>query len=103
MGADIGKPPGSATAVKSSMEIFVPLKGVLNIASEIDRLNKDKTKIDAALIALGKKLFNDDFLQKAPQGIIEKEKAKYEEFVTMRDKITDSIKMLGEAEVKDGS
>ncbi len=103
IGGDIRKPEGSATSLKSSMEIFVPLKGVLNIAGEIDRLKKDNAKLDTNLVSIGKKLFNDDFLQKAPQEIIEKEKAKYEELITMRDKITESIKMLREAEVKNGS
>ncbi len=103
IGMDIVKPEGSATSIKSSMEIFVPLKGVLNIAVEIDRLNKDKAKSDISLVSIGKKLFNDDFLQKAPREIIDKEKAKYEELITMRDKITESIRILREAEVKNGT
>jgi valyl-tRNA synthetase len=100
VGPDIRKPDGSATTIKGSMEIYVSLKGVLNIASEIDRLKKEKAKVDTALVALNRKLFNEDFLQKAPKDIIEKEKAKHEELIRMRDKITDSIKLLKEAEVK---
>ena len=100
IGMDIKKPTGCATSIKSSMEIFIPLKGILNIASETDRLKKDKAKVDTSLVNLGKKLFNDDFLQKAPKEIIEKEKAKYDELMIMRDKITEGINMLKEAEVK---
>jgi valyl-tRNA synthetase len=100
VGPDIRKPDGAATAIKGSMEIYVNLKGVLNIASEIDRLKKEKAKVDTALVALNRKLFNEDFLQKAPKDIIEKEKAKHEESMSIRDKITDSIKLLKEAEVK---
>ena len=48
---------------------------------------------------LNSKLFNEDFLRKAPKEIIKKEKAKHEEVSRMRDKITDSINMLKEAEV----
>jgi valyl-tRNA synthetase len=99
VGMDVTKPDGSATCVKSSMEIFVPLKGVLNIAAEIDRLKKEKAKVDTSLVALNRKLFNDDFLRKAPKDIIVKEKAKYEELTTMRDRITESIRLLKEAEV----
>ncbi|MBS1232870.1 MAG: valS, partial [Nitrospirae bacterium] len=100
VGADIRKPDGSATVIKGSFEIYVNLQGVLNIASEIDRLKREKAKVDTTLVALNRKLFNEDFLQKAPKDIIEKEKAKHEELMKMRDKITDSIKMLKEAEVK---
>jgi valyl-tRNA synthetase len=98
-GMDIDKPEGSATSVKGSMEIFVPLKGLLNIAAELDRLMKDMAKVKLSIASLNKKLFNDDFLQKAPIEIIEKEKAKYEELIHMKDRITESIKMLKEAEV----
>jgi valyl-tRNA synthetase len=101
IGPDIQKPSGSATSVKGSMEIYVPLKGVLNITAELDRLSKDKTKIEASIASLNKKLFNDDFLQKAPKEIIEKEKTKYEELIHMNERITESIKILKEAEVKD--
>jgi valyl-tRNA synthetase len=100
-GMDIEKPEGSATAVKGSMEIFVPLKGLLNIAAELDRLMKDMAKVELSIASLNKKLFNDDFLEKAPKEIIEKEKAKYEELIHMKDRITESIKMLKEAEVND--
>ncbi len=99
VGPGINKPDCSATIIKGSMEIYVSLKGVLNIAAEIDRLKKEKTKVDKDLVMLNSKLFNEDFLRKAPKEIIEKEKAKHEEVSRMRDKITDSINMLKEAEV----
>ncbi len=99
-GLDIRKPEGSATSIKSSMEIYVPLKGVLNIAAELDRLKKEIGKVDTAIVSLSRKLFNDDFLQKAPKEVIGKEKAKYEELVGMKERIRESIKMLKEAEVK---
>jgi valyl-tRNA synthetase len=98
VGPDISKPACSATAIKGSMEIYVSLKGVLNIAAEIDRLKKERAKVDKDLVTLNRKLFNEDFLQRAPRDIIEKEKAKHEELVRVKDKITDSINMLKEAE-----
>ena len=98
VGPEISKPNCSATAIKGPMEIYVSLKGVLNIAAEIDRLKKEKAKIDKDLVALNRKLFNEDFLGKAPKEIIDKEKGKHEELTMMRDKITDSINILKEAE-----
>lgn len=98
IGPDIRKPDCSATAIKGPIEIYVSLKGVLNIAAEIDRLKKEKAKIDKDLVALNRKLFNEDFLGKAPKEIIEKEKAKHEELTMMRDKVTESINILKEAE-----
>jgi len=100
IGMDIGKPEGSATSVKSSMEIYVPLKGVLNIAVEVERLTKDEAKLNESIASLNNKLLNEDFLQRAPREIVQKEKVKYEELIHMKERIVKSIKMLKEVEVK---
>jgi valyl-tRNA synthetase len=102
VGMDIGKPEYSATAVKRTMEIYVPLKGILNINAEVDRLNKDAAKIDESISFLNKKLLNEDFLQRAPAEIVEKEKDKYEKFIRMKERILESISMLKDAEGSNG-
>ncbi len=98
LGMDIGKPECSATSVRRSMEIYVPLKGILNINAEVDRLNKDVAKIEESISFLNKKLVNEDFLQRAPSEIVEKEKSKYEKFILMKERILESIIMLKDAE-----
>jgi valyl-tRNA synthetase len=100
MGMTVEKPEGSATAVKSSMEIYVPLKGVLNIKSEINRLKKDVAELEESIAFLNKKLLNEEFLQKAPAEVVKKEKAKYEKLISMKERIAGSIKMLKEVEVR---
>jgi valyl-tRNA synthetase len=102
IGMHIDKPECSATAVKRSMEIYVPLKGILNINAELDRLNKDTAKIEESIVFLNKKLLNEDFLKRAPAEIVEKEKAKYEKFISMKERILESIKMLKDAEEGNG-
>ncbi len=100
IGMNVEKPECTATSVKSSMEIYVSLKGVLNIAAEVDRLKKDKAKVEKSIASLNKKLFNEDFLQRAPGEIVDKEKAKYKELIIIKERIVESIKMLKEAEVR---
>ncbi len=100
IGINVEKPECSATSVKSSMEIYVPLKGVLNIAAEIDRPEKEEAKVEGSIASLNKKLFNEDFLQRAPREIVDKEKAKYEELIIIKRRITESIKMLKDVEVR---
>jgi len=102
IGMLIDKPECSATAVKRSMEIYIPLKGILNIHAELDRLNKDIGKVDESVLFLNKKLLNEDFLQRAPAEIVEKEKARYEKFMSMKEKILESIKILKDAEEGNG-
>ena len=57
-------------------------------------------KLEESITMLNKKLMNDDFLQRAPQKVVEKEKAKYEELLSMKEKIAESINTLKDAEVK---
>ncbi len=98
IGTSIEKPEHSATSVKSSMEIYIPLKGVLNIKSEVDRLRKDQKNVEESIVIINKKLLNEDFLQRAPKEIVEKEKSKYEELIKIKERIARSIKMLLDAE-----
>jgi valyl-tRNA synthetase len=96
IGTEIGKPEGSATCVKSSMEIYVVLKGVLNIEAEVSRLRKAEKEIENSISLLNKKLLNEDFLMRAPKEVVEKEKAKYDEVLLRKERILESIKKLKE-------
>jgi valyl-tRNA synthetase len=99
----IKKATQSATSVKNSMELYVPLKGILNISSEMQRLRKEGQKVQESLDFLNKKLHNEDFLERAPKEIVTKEKAKYEELINMKDRISQSIQTLKDVEVQDDS
>jgi valyl-tRNA synthetase len=100
IGMKVKKPECSAVSVKGSLEIYVSLKGILNIEAEINRLKKDEAKIEAAIASLNKKLLNEDFIQKAPREIVDKEKLKYEELINIKQRILGNIKMLKDAEVR---
>lgn len=102
IGKNIEKPKGAATAVKDSFEIYVPLEGLLNIYAEIDRLMKERKKVEESLGFLNKKLLNEDFLKRAPGDIIEKEKSKYQELILRDERLAMGIKRLKETEAKNG-
>jgi valyl-tRNA synthetase len=69
----------------------------LNIGPEIDRLNKEKAKIDETIAFLGRKLGNQDFVKRAPRDVVEKEKEKYEECLGKKARIDEHIRKLNEA------
>ncbi len=75
-------------------EIYVPLKGLIDIEVELARLQKEIDKIDKDLSRVNGKLSNEKFISKAPQEIIDKETAKKQQFETMKEKITASINNL---------
>ena len=96
IGMEVDKPEDSATCLESSMEIYVLLKGVLNVEVEIDRLEKVEAEVEGSLSFLNKKLLNEDFLYRAPEEVVKREKAKYKELVYKKERITESIKRLKE-------
>lgn len=94
IGADIKRVRGSAVSVKDKMEMYIPIEGLLDIKSEVDRLQKEKSKMDNAIAVLNKKLLNEDFLKNAPRTVVEKEKTKFDDLVHRKDKIEENIRLL---------
>ena len=73
---DLETPQGAASNVVQGNELFVPLKGLVDFDSELSRLDKELAKLDKELDIVGRKLANADFVQKAPEHIVQKEKEK---------------------------
>lgn len=70
------KPTQAATAVVHGIEIYLPLKGLIDLDKEIARLEKELTKMEGEIKRIEGKLANEDFAAKAPAEVIEKEKEK---------------------------
>ena len=91
IGEDIKKPADSAVCVKDFMEVYIPIKGLLNIDAEIDKLIKESRKVEEAMAFIDRKLMNEDFLKKAPDEVVEKEKAKRSELAAKKERIKENI------------
>lgn len=85
---------GTAVTVRDFMEIFIPLEGILDVKSEKIRLNKELEKIDKEMALINKKLSNEDFLNNAPQNIVDKEKKKFESLAIKKDKTAENLTLL---------
>jgi valyl-tRNA synthetase len=94
IGIDIKAPRNSATAIKPAMEIYVPLEGLVDIDAEIERLNKEKSKIEEALSSVRRKLSNEDFRRKAPREVVEENKARYNQMIEKIQAIQENIEKL---------
>jgi valyl-tRNA synthetase len=89
------------TAVVREVEIFLPLKGIIDFAEEQRRLQKELAKIQKDLSDISRKLSNRDFLAKAPEAVIEKEKARSQELIETRDKLQTNLDRI-EAFIREG-
>ena len=78
-----GDPPkGAATAVSGAVEIYLPLGDLINLEEERSRLHREAHKAEEELSRVQRKLANQDFLNKAKEAVIVKEREKagqYEE------------------------
>ncbi len=73
------EPAGSATGVVSGLKIFVLVDGIVDIAAEKTRLEKEIAKVLKDLSFSAKKLANRDFLAKAAEAVVKKEENKHKQ------------------------
>ena len=89
------KPPaGSAQLLVRGDVAALPLKGVIDLAAERTRLEKERAKADSDIQRVDAKLSNADFLRRAPEDVIEEEREKRDEAQGRRLKIDEALERL---------
>jgi len=92
------EPPAGAVQLVVRNEVAaLPLKGVIDLAAERARLDKELARADADIKRVDAKLANEKFVANAPEEIIEGEKEKREEAETRRAKIVEALERLKRA------
>ena len=64
--------------VVPSAEVFLPLDELVDKTKELERLNAEKKKLEGEIKRVEGKLNNAGFVSKAPQKVVDEEKAKGE-------------------------
>ncbi|MDZ7718721.1 MAG: class I tRNA ligase family protein [Balneolaceae bacterium] len=70
------KPEASAASVVSGSEIYIPLKGLIDLEKERERIQKEINRLEGFLKSVEKKLANEQFVENAPDAVVEKERQK---------------------------
>ncbi len=81
----------AVNAVTEGAEIFIPLDELVDKEKELERLEKEKVKLEAEIKRVEGKLNNQGFISKAPQKLVDEEKAKGEKYRAMLQKVIESI------------
>ena len=89
-----GIPSDAVGTVVHGAEIFIPLDELIDIEKEIERLEKEKKNLEGELKRVIGKLSNEGFVAKAPQKVIEEEKAKQAKYQDMYDKVVERLESL---------
>jgi valyl-tRNA synthetase len=89
--AEATRPGASALAVVEDAELYVDLSGVVDLAAERQRLQKEIKRVDD-LIAQGEaKLGRPEFVERAPAEVVAKERERLAENRSLREKFTSSL------------
>ena len=74
--------PESAVALVGEMKVLIPMAGLIDKDAELARLEKEIDKLRKERERLEKKLSNENFVSRAPEEVVEKEKKKLEDVNT---------------------
>jgi valyl-tRNA synthetase len=90
-------PEGAVQLLVRGETVALPLKGVIDLAAERTRLDKEIAKADADIKRVDAKLGNEKFVANAPDEIVEEEKEKREAAVARKEKILEALDRLKNA------
>ena len=89
-----GIPENAVTTVVEGAEIFIPLDDLVDKEKETERLLKEKEHLEAEIKRVEGKLNNPGFVAKAPQKVVDEEKAKEVKYREMLEKVLASLESL---------
>ena len=82
------------SVMANGIEVYMPFEDLVDIKEEIERLEKEKTKLESEVLRGEKMLSNPGFVNKAPEAKINEEKAKLENYKQMLDTVIERLNNL---------
>lgn len=77
----------SVTKLVKGAELLVPMAELIDKHAEIERLTKEITQIEVEISRIESKLSNEQFVGKAPQSVVDKEKEKLQHYSDNKEKL----------------
>lgn len=90
--ADI--PEDSVSAVIHGAELYLPLDDLIDFEKEMDRLQKEKAKLEKEVERVNSKLNNAGFVSKAPANVLEEERQKADKYQEMLTTVSARIQTI---------
>jgi valyl-tRNA synthetase len=86
--------PVAATALVGNMDLLIPMAGLIDVNAEKARLNKEVEKLSKEQQRISGKLGNSNFVDKAPEAVVAKEKEKLAEVESALNKLKAQVAQL---------
>ena len=90
-------PDGAVQLLVRGEVAALPLKGVIDLAAERTRLEKEIAKADADIKRVDAKLGNADFMARAPEEVVDEQRERREEAELRREKLSQALERLKSA------
>jgi valyl-tRNA synthetase len=83
-------PAGSVQMVIEEASFALPLADVIDMAEEIARLSREISRLDKEIARIDAKLGNENFLQRAPEEVIEEQRGRRAEYESGRARLAEA-------------
>lgn len=87
-------PEDAIAVVTEGAELFLPLADLVDFTKEVERLEKEKAKLESEVERVVRKLSNEGFVKKAPDKLINAEKEKQAKYQEMLDNVIERIEAM---------
>jgi valyl-tRNA synthetase len=87
-------PPKSVQLIVRGEVAALPLEGIVDLAAEQGRLQKELSRLEADIAKIEAKLGNADFLRRAPEEVVDEQRERKEEAEEKRRKIGEALSRL---------
>ena len=88
------KPERSLATVLDDIQVYLPVGDLLDVDKEVLRLKNDLCKLEKDIEKSRTKLSNANFVERAPEEVIEKEKATLSDNEAKKERITENLRSL---------
>ena len=88
-------PKNSARVLAGETTAALPLEGIVDLAAELARLEKERVKLEGEIKKIDAKLGNPQFVERAPEEVVEEQRERREAAEIRTQKIAEALAALG--------
>ena len=89
-------PAGAIQVVVDEATAALPIGDVIDVGQEVSRLEKELGKVDFEIKKIEQKLENKNFIDKAPEAVVDEQRTRVEDYRQSRTKLNEALKRLSE-------
>ena len=90
----ISKPAGAAASVVGTLEVYMPLEGLIDMEKEKSRLKKEEDRVVGVIKSLEARLGDKNFISKAPADVVEKQRIQLAELTLQLKKLKANLRTI---------